>query len=207
MDILTIFIPVVSTHITSTFCPYSEHNNIADEFEPPYQRTMRTMIWPVLSAFLGFSWLIARNKSIAKKATNTAQTLKKGFLNVFKNPTTASLDAVYMILIVLINFYLWFSMCEKREMHSTYTLIGLFIAMIAVVYMVASYTSGSLLLLTPLLMYVFLLLQDIAIKEYKNYNVEVDVNVEITETESDAVGDKDSTATATATATEKFQIR
>jgi len=178
MDIVTVLFPIVSTHITSTFCPISENAIMNQNMRnTPSQKISRTLVWPIMSAFVGFAWLFARNKAIAVSASKTTKAATKGARKVvnslskmLKKPTSTTIDLAFIILVVLINFFLWFYMCENRQQETFYTLIAIFIGIILINYMIGSYTATSLILMTPLLLYVFLLLQDEIRIRYQRYS-------------------------------------
>jgi Ca2+/Na+ antiporter len=142
--------------------------------ETPYQKTMRTMVWPILSAFVGFAWLISRNKAIevaakisAKAATKKARKIVNSISKILNRPTSTTIDLVFIMLVILLNFYMWYDMCEYRKEEALYALVAIFIGVIVINYMIVSYSTGGLLLMTPLLLYVFILLQDEARARYK----------------------------------------
>lgn len=177
MNTVTILFPIVSTYITTTFCPRSTTLNRANE--SPLQETKRTIVWPIMSSFIGFAWLLSRTKAIEVAQNKSSRVVTKGarraaqhISDILKTPTSTVIDIAYMILIALINLYLWLKMCEHREQDATYALLAIFVAILIVNYLVGSYTSSSLMLMTPMLMYAFILLQEEGVRIYNEYTTQ-----------------------------------
>lgn len=170
MDILPIIIPPVASYIVSTYCPYTPGFDINNRKETPGQHIIRSNVWPVLSGTIGVAWYLARNKAATvqiKKATKKGTRAAVGKLTkYFDGSHKYTLDFAFIVLIASLNYWIYTSSCQQHFEKSTYVLIGAISALIWVIYLTASYTAYSLLLLTPLLLWLFLSVEGTVKKMY-----------------------------------------
>lgn len=170
MDIYPIFLPVLVSYIVSTYCPFTPGFSPSTRIETPGEKIVRQNVWPVLSGTIGFAWSLTRNKAITVQA---AKATKKGTRKAvsklskwFKGSHKYTLDFAYLLLIVAVNYWVWVYGCNKRKKDSFYVLCGTLLILFWVLYLTVSYTSSSMLLLTPLLVWLLFSFQHSAKEMY-----------------------------------------
>ena len=147
MDIIPILIPPITNHIVRNFCPFSK-KVLPKSTETQSEYIIREYVWPLLSACIGFSWFLARNKAqITKK-----QIIKGPISKLFKGFQNGKLmlDGAF-----LLSWWMWLYSCEGRYTDAFYVLISVICALFGTIYVASSYTASSLLLLTPVIIWLF----------------------------------------------------
>lgn len=163
MDIIPIIIPIVVSYVVGTYCPFTPGFSKSNRVETKGEKIIRKNVWPVLAGTIGFAWYFARNKAAAVQLTSAA---KKGTRKAigklskwFQGSHKYTLDFAFLLLIGMLNWWIWLYSCERNKQHAFYALAGSLAVIFWVIYLTASYTSSSLLLLTPLLIWLLFSVQ------------------------------------------------
>lgn len=165
MDVLPLLIPPLSTYIVATYCPATPGFNIKAREESESQRIIRQNVLPVISGATGFAWYFARNKAYAidtlkGSAKTIAKASEKGsrkavskISKFFEGSQKLALDFSFIVLIVMINLWIYHYNCRQEYETGFRFLLGTIAATFIVIYLTAGYTTKSLLFLTPLLVW------------------------------------------------------
>jgi hypothetical protein len=115
---------------------------------------IRNNVWPVLSGTIGFAWYFARNKAAGAANKGTRKAVGK-LGKILQGSQRYVLDFAFLALIGMVNWWIYSYSCQKDYQNSFYLLISTIGTLMWVIYLTASYTTYSLLLLTPLLIWLF----------------------------------------------------
>jgi len=161
MDIIPIVTPVIVSYMISTFCPLTPGFDEDSREESEIQEITRTTVFPLLSGVLGFSWFLARHKAIllqSQKLTKKGTRAVVGKLSkYFEGSHQYTLDFAFIVLIAMFNWWIYTYTCQKNYQKAFKILVGTVVCTILVIYITASYTASSLLLLTPFLVWLLLM--------------------------------------------------
>lgn len=181
MDIVPIIIPVITSYIVSNYCPFTPQFDTNIRTESQGEKIARENVWPVLSGTIGFAWYFARNKAIAAqaaKATTKGTRKAVGKLGkLLQGSHRYALDFAFLILIFFVNWWIYLYSCNKHYKDAFLVLIGTIGCIAWVIYLTSSYTSASLLLLTPLLLWLLVTAQSTGKQYYYS-----EIAVEATDT-------------------------
>lgn len=148
MDILPILIPTITSYIISTHCPYSAHAEKVIDRENQVEFIIREYVWPLLSVLMGFAWFFSKHKVLTPEKIASMHRHHKLII-----------DVLFLALTATMSLWIWLYSCEYRLKEAFMALIVTICILFGIMYMISSYTSTSLVLLTPLIVWLFFMLE------------------------------------------------
>jgi hypothetical protein len=175
MDIIPIILPIVSNYIIGTYCPLTPNFNPESRIESRGDKIYRENVWPILSGTIGFAWYFARNKAIDVQAANlttkgTRATVSK-LSKYFEGSHRYVVDFAFLVLIFMTNWWIYLYYCRQNYNNAFHVLLGAIISVFVVCYLTSSYTSNSMLILTPLLLWLILTAHTTGMQYYANKKI------------------------------------
>lgn len=163
MDIVAIVLPILSNYYVANYCPLTRNFDSAFKSESEQEKLYRTNAWPILSGTIGFAWYLSRNKSVdAHTLTKGSQRLNK----LFQNSHKYMIDIAFIILVVMLNLWTYYYSCNQMYTQGFYVIMGTIASLLWVIYLVGANNSSTLLLLTPLLLWLLVTAQTVGMQYY-----------------------------------------
>jgi len=127
ITIILICLPALTGYLTAMFCKVGSDSGSNVSFRPP--PIVFSIVWPILYLFLGISWVLARNynRYIA--------------------------DIAYIIIILLLNMWIYVYSCQKDKKSAISVIALSFIATLLTCIFLGTFLSKLLIL--PLVLWLF----------------------------------------------------